>query len=90
MAITEGCVAIGDALMSLDPLCGYGVVEAMGSGIKAAEWLQSRQSLENTGIPPWIEELTEHFNSYVQARLLSYGDEKRWRESPFWRRRQFA
>ncbi|HBB88819.1 MAG TPA: hypothetical protein DC047_14515 [Blastocatellia bacterium] len=88
LAVADGWVAIGDALMAFDPLSGLGVTEAISSGISAAEWWQSLQSPRIEGIPFWVEQVSERFNEYLKARLLTYSSEKRWPDSPFWRRRQ--
>lgn len=88
LAVADGWVAVGDSLMAFDPLSGHGVTEAINSGIRAADWLQGLQCTKIEGIPIWVEQEAERFNEYQEARLIAYSDEKRWPDSPFWRRRQ--
>jgi 2-polyprenyl-6-methoxyphenol hydroxylase-like FAD-dependent oxidoreductase len=87
IALSEGWVAAGDALMALDPLSGQGIVAALNSGTEIAEWLLDGQFGSGT-IPVWMEAATARFNDYLDQRRRIYGQEQRWLTSRFWQRRQ--
>ena len=88
MAVAEGWVAAGDALMAFDPLSGQGVNAALRSGIEVAEWLLSGRPEQVKGIPAWVERVSTRFNDYQKQRIQTYSHENRWSDLPFWRRRQ--
>ena len=79
-------VAIGDAAISFDPLSSQGMFTAMACA------MQLKHLILQVGFG---EELTHHYStqieniweSYLQHKDLFYGQELRWRESEFWRRR---
>lgn len=87
IASSDGWIATGDSLMSFDPLCGRGVVEAINSGIETAEWLLSGHLSTAKSIPDWIEKAKNRFNEYMRERLQIYSFELRWKDSVFWQRR---
>ena len=88
VVMSQGWVAIGDAAMAFDPLCGRGVGEAITSGIEAADWLLQSCPIGDNGLPSWIEGVARRFNRYCAQRLSIYGSETRWTGSAFWQRRQ--
>jgi flavin-dependent dehydrogenase len=90
VVVCDGWVAIGDAAMAFDPLCGRGVAEALRSGIEVAEWLLQSSPAQENGVPDWVGETARRFNEYCAQRLSNYGREGRWIDLPFWRRRQLA
>jgi flavin-dependent dehydrogenase len=88
-AIADGWVAIGDALMAFDPLCGRGVTEALACGIEVADWLlRAGRADEEDGLPNWTANAAERFNQYCAQRVATYGAQKRWGDMAFWQRRQ--
>jgi hypothetical protein len=85
--IGRGWIAIGDALMSIDPLSGHGVLEALESGINTAEMFLRRETATIAAIREYSELIASNFNSLLITRAATYGMETRWRQSPFWQRR---
>jgi flavin-dependent dehydrogenase len=86
-AIADGWVAVGDALMAFDPLCGRGVTEALMSGMEVADWLVRSGHTKIEGLPIWAANAAERFNSYCAQRAAIYGVERRWGDMAFWQRR---
>ena len=86
-AIADGWVAVGDALMAFDPLCGRGVTEALRSGVEVADWLVRSGHTTIEGLPIWAANAAERFNSYCAQRAAIYGAERRWADMAFWQRR---
>lgn len=86
--LTDGWVAIGDALLAFDPLYGQGVSQAIRSGISVAEWLSSGSSHHDGDVPSWVHQTALWFNEFLEARQRIYRREERWVTSPFWMRRQ--
>jgi flavin-dependent dehydrogenase len=87
-AIADGWVAIGDALMAFDPLCGRGVTEALTSGLEVADWLMRCGQSKAEGLPIWATNAAERFNRYRAQRAAIYAAESRWDDRAFWQRRQ--
>jgi flavin-dependent dehydrogenase len=81
--------AVGDAALSHDPLSGVGVLHALESGARAAaaivEFLVSGKPLRS--YESWI---AGRSLEYLRSRRHYYGEERRWRSSPFWERRRSA
>ena len=86
-AIADGWVAVGDALMAFDPLCGRGVTEALRSGVEVADWLAQSSHTKIEGLPIWATNTAERFNSYCAQRAAIYSVERRWGDMAFWQRR---
>jgi flavin-dependent dehydrogenase len=88
VAIADGWVAVGDALMAFDPLCGRGVIEALTFGIEVADWLLQPGQAKREELPIWTANAAQRFNEYRAQRVTTYGAEKRWGDMAFWQRRQ--
>jgi flavin-dependent dehydrogenase len=86
-AIADGWVAVGDALMAFDPLCGRGITEALLSGVEVADRLVQFSHTKIEGLPIWATNAAERFNSYCAQRAAIYGAERRWGDMAFWQRR---
>jgi flavin-dependent dehydrogenase len=85
----ENWVAAGDAACRQDPLSGSGIAHALDTGIQAARaidaHLRTGQATALTAYAKWV---ADGFARYWATRLVYYAMERRWPESPFWRRRQ--
>lgn len=92
IAASDGWVAVGDALMAFDPLCGRGVTEAVASGCEVASWLlqPSSPAPDRGELPGWVRKAADRFNRYRQQRRQIYAREMRWPQSTFWRRRHLS
>lgn len=90
VVMSDGWVAIGDAAMAFDPLCGRGITEALAAGVEAADWFLQSCPAGEAGLPLWIGRVAQRFNDYCAQRLAVYGRETRWAGSLFWQRRRPA
>ncbi len=83
-----GWLAVGDAASVFDPLSSQGIVKSLRSGIFAAyavgDYLLRR---EDRGLARYRRFIADEFASYLRIRADVYAGERRWSESPFWRRR---
>lgn len=77
----------GDAAASFDPLSSMGIGHAIVSGISAARAAYNHLKSDGTMIGQYIDNVNENFERYLQNRKRFYSYEKRWREKPFWKRR---
>ncbi len=88
IVISNGWVALGDAAIALDPLCGRGITEALRSGTEVGEWLLRSSRVDQNGLPAWAERAATRFNDFIVQRRATYARETRWANSRFWQRRQ--
>lgn len=87
----EGWVAAGDAALSFDPLAGQGITSAIRSGILAS--YAARDSLlgvSSAAQSRYQAVLRAQFAALRKMHQLHYNREGRWRDEPFWQRRQGA
>lgn len=80
-------LAVGDALMSLDPLCGQGIVAALESGRSAAHAIVRDDSGDDGAVTEWQRVQRQRYEQYLVDRVVQYRAERRWPRSAFWRRR---
>ena len=85
--VSPGWLAVGDAAAAFDPLSSRGIMWALESGLAAARAIDAdcrgdRQALE--GYEHWVR---MEYADYLHTRAEHYGHERRWPDSPFWRRR---
>src|SRR5215207_2360513 len=84
----EWWLAVGDAATTFDPLSSQGILKSLRSGVLAsyavADYFQGRAS----GLEKYEALTTREFKDYLAARADFYGRERRWEDSPFWRRRR--
>lgn len=84
----EGWLAVGEAALALDPLAGVGVARALASGIDAAEaWLASEKR-DRSALARYRQRTARAFEAFMLQRRVVYGQNERWRDRLFWRRRQ--
>jgi flavin-dependent dehydrogenase len=83
-----GWFAVGDAAMSFDPLSSQGIVTALESGRLAAECIATSPSRSAVEVERYVSWSAHRFHTYRREWADYYGRERRWPESPFWRRRQ--
>jgi flavin-dependent dehydrogenase len=86
----QNWLAVGDAAVSFDPLSSQGIYLALKNGLLAAEAITEFQHGSRTKMDELSLWLRKSFQQYWQTRLAHYAREQRWRDSPFWQRRQRA
>jgi flavin-dependent dehydrogenase len=85
-AVADGWIAVGDALVSFDPLTGRGVTAALQNGLEVGEAVASGDA--NIPLPDWIVRSQSRIRCYQLESAAVYSRETRWRSSAFWQRRQ--
>jgi flavin-dependent dehydrogenase len=78
-------LAAGDAAAAHDPIAGLGVYWALESGISAAHAIVAG---DPDAMAAYSKAAEARFGDYLAQRAMYYRAERRWPESPFWRRRR--
>jgi len=86
--LVDGLIAIGDAIVSFDPLSGTGVLAAVQSGTSAAECLLSPDAERRDALAAFVRRSAESYNRRIVERIETYDSEARWPQDEFWRRRR--
>jgi flavin-dependent dehydrogenase len=81
----DGWVAVGDAASTIDPLSSQGILYAITSGLNAAEALLDHDRVG--ALARYARAITAQFYNDLAARAYFCQRERRWTDSPFWRRR---
>jgi flavin-dependent dehydrogenase len=82
----DGWVAIGDAAMGFDPLCGQGILNALESGLTAAVAIVD--GLNRKNLQKCEADSKQAFTEHMELRRWYYQAEERWPHSKFWAPRQ--
>jgi len=80
--------AAGDAAFSFDPLSSQGLLNALFTGLAAAEAADRQLSGAGDCLHEYSQMLSQVYSVYQQHLSHWYGAEMRWTDQPFWRRRQ--
>jgi len=83
----DACVAAGDAAAGFDPLSSQGVAWALESGLMAAAAIDDHFRGNQRALARYARQVEYEFGRYLALRADYYGRERRWPDSPFWRRR---
>lgn len=87
----EDWLAAGDAAACFDPVSAQGIIKAMRSGIFASYaaigWLRGGDSAE---VERYRSFVRQERTAFETARARLYAEEQRWRDRPFWQRRQMG
>lgn len=91
-AIGAGWLALGDALIALDPLSAAGITGALEDAIAAADTIirllhEPGSSRARDLRAAYAARADATLRRYLGERRAIYGREGRWNESRFWRRR---
>lgn len=91
-AIAPGWLALGDALIALDPLSAAGITGALEDAIAAADTIIRLLGLPGRGEArdlrsAYTARANGTLERYLVERSAIYGREKRWSKSSFWQRR---
>jgi flavin-dependent dehydrogenase len=89
-----GWVAVGDALMALDPLTSSGISGAISDGIEAAAavvaMIDGDTARADERLCSYASRAKETLRRFACERREIYARERRWRDTPFWQRRGSA
>lgn len=80
-------LAVGDAATTFDPLSSQGILKSLRSGVLASYAVADHFKGETSGLEKYAALIAREFEDYLTARADFYGRERRWQDSPFWRRR---
>ena len=83
--VGEGYVAIGDAASTIDPLSSQGILYALMSGLDAADALVAANRSE--AVQGYARGIVARFRDDLHTRQQFCRLERRWPDSPFWKRR---
>ena len=86
----EGWLAAGDAALSFDPLSSQGLVNALYTGLAAAEAADRSLSGAADALTGYDDAMADIWNAYLERLAVWYGTETRWTDRPFWHRRRNA
>lgn len=80
-------LAVGDAAISFDPLSSQGLLNALFTGLAAAEATDRHLQGDTSALAEYPQLIRGIGDAYQKHLISSYAAEKRWPESPFWQRR---
>ena len=84
----EAWLAVGDAASAFDPLSSQGLFNALYTGLAGGRATASRLAGDEGGVTAYAARLDEIWAAYEVHRMIYYGQERRWPDSPFWARRR--
>jgi len=84
----HGWFAAGDAACSFDPLSSQGLLNALFTGLAAAEATDRHLSGVSDALPNYLRTLNNVYATYKQHLSYWYSSEARWSDRLFWQRRQ--
>lgn len=83
----DGFLAAGDAALAFDPLSSQGLLNALFTGLAAAEAADAHLRGDADALHRYRETIAGIAAAYRQHLALWYGMEQRWPDAPFWKRR---
>lgn len=86
----DGRLAVGDAAVALDPLSSQGVYHALVSGLEAADAVDAHLNGDPGALDAYAYRTLADFTNDLRARGDYYARERRWPDSPFWKRRHLS
>jgi flavin-dependent dehydrogenase len=86
-AAGERWLAVGDAAISFDPLSSQGLLNALFTGLAAAEAAERHLKGDLLSLSSYSQIIRGIRDSYQRHLAFYYASEARWPEAPFWQRR---
>jgi flavin-dependent dehydrogenase len=83
----ERWLAVGDAAISFDPLSSQGLLNALFTGLAAAEAAESYLKGDSASLDEYSRVIRGIGDSYQTRLAFHYAAETRWARAPFWQRR---
>ncbi|HEU0113122.1 MAG TPA: FAD-dependent oxidoreductase [Thermomicrobiales bacterium] len=83
----DGWIAAGDAAAAFDPLSSHGIGSALAGGKRAAGAVAAALAGDHAPIRDYTDNILANYAHYLFLRHAYYAAERRWPNSPFWRRR---
>lgn len=88
--VGEGWLAAGDAAASFDPLSSQGLLNALFTGLAAAEAAERHLCGDTHALEEYRQTVRGITAAYCRHLADQYAAQTRWPEAPFWRRRAAA
>jgi len=85
--VGEGWLAVGDAALAFDPLSSQGLFNALYTGLTGGRAMAAWLAGDGSAVAAYASRLDEIWAAYEHHRRFYYGQERRWPDAPFWRRR---
>lgn len=86
-AADDGWLATGDAALTFDPLSSQGLLNSLFTGLAAAEATSRALEGHSDALPGYLEMLAGIRSAYLAHVSRWYGEERRFADRPFWKRR---
>jgi flavin-dependent dehydrogenase len=86
--VSAARLATGDAAISFDPLSSQGLLNALFTGLAAAEAAHEHLSGAPNALASYAAALEGIWRAYARQVSITYSAEARWPEAPFWKRRR--
>jgi flavin-dependent dehydrogenase len=86
----DAWLTAGDAALAFDPLSSQGLLNALFTGLAAAETTDSHLHGDAHALPRYRATIADIATTYRQHLTQWYGLERRWPDAPFWKRRTLA
>lgn len=83
----DGYLAAGDAAIAFDPLSSQGLLNALFTGLAAAEAADAHLRGDADALARYKDTIAGIYAAYREHLQLYYGMERRWSGAPFWQRR---
>ncbi len=83
-----GWIALGDAAAAYDPLSSHGIAAAMGSGLYGGHAVTDLLAGRSEARLAYLDLMERNYGAYLELLERHYARERRWPDSPFWRRRR--
>jgi flavin-dependent dehydrogenase len=83
----DGWIAAGDAAAAFDPLSSHGIGSALAGGKRAAAAVAAALDGDPAPIRDYTDTTLASYAHYLVLQRAYYAAERRWPNSPFWRRR---
>ena len=86
--IGERWLAVGDAASCYDPISAAGITKALMQGETAGTAVAALMTQgTDRALKDYQTGIFNDFTTFARMRAMHYGDEKRFKDAPFWRRR---
>ncbi|MBN9507503.1 MAG: hypothetical protein J0I21_00145, partial [Alphaproteobacteria bacterium] len=86
-AAGDGWLAVGDAALAFDPLSSQGLLNALYTGLCAAEAAGRMLAGADRAAEDYAQTIGALWATYERHLAHYYRQERRWPTSPFWARR---
>ena len=80
----------GDAALSFDPVSSQGIFNALYTGIRGAQAIDTALAGDRQAVPAYAARLEQIRSAYVGHHRLVYQAERRWTDHPFWTRQALS